>query len=578
MGLSSSLNIGRTALSVSQLALQVAGNNIANAATPGYSRQVADLRPAPGSESGGISLGRGVLLGDVRRRVDEALTARLNASVSRQSDAQQELDVLSAVETTLGELSDGDFSSQLAAFFNAWSELGNGTGSESLVVQQGQRLSSFAHRLRGDLVDQRTQVDRQFASAVHRADDLLTQIADLNQAIVRSEIGNATASSLRDQRDTALKQLSELIDVTAVEQPAGNVDVLVGSIPVVLGSQSRGLTLKNDVQPDGSVRQAIAVTDDLQQLNPESGQIGALLRSRKQAIDRTIDRLDTVVSELIFQVNRLHSTGTNARGLTSTQGTLSLATPDRSLAMNDPANVSLSGLPFRAVNGGFLVNVTQSATGTTQTVRVDVDLDGINSAGEPGFEDDTSAGDITAAINAIDGLTASLTPTGQLKIDAQAGFEFSFSQDSSGALAVLGVNAYFTGTDASDVAVRPQLVDSPSGVTTGRLNDGVFVENGTAIGVANLQDASLTTLSGDTLSRAWLNQSEQIGAETASARTSEAASTLVRESLESQQAAVSGVSIDEESVNLLNFQRQYQGAARFITIVDQLTQTLLSIV
>src|SRR5688572_17388473 len=189
MGLSSSLQIGNSALTASQLAIQVAGNNLANAATPGYARQIAYLTPARTDHSGRISVGTGVRVSDVRRQIDMALQARLNTGVSHEAAAAQQHQILAQIEATLGELGDNDLSSQMGAFFRTWSERANLTQSSGVVVQQGQALADFTRRMRSSLSEQRDQIDRQLGVLVERADGILGQIAELNQAVSDAEAG-----------------------------------------------------------------------------------------------------------------------------------------------------------------------------------------------------------------------------------------------------------------------------------------------------------------------------------------------------------------------------------------------------
>src|SRR5262245_31918934 len=122
MSLSSALQIGNSALTASQLAIQIAGNNMANAATPGYSRQIAFLVPARSNTAGRLSVGTGVNVSAVRRQIDDALQARLYAGVSTEAASSQQYQILSQVESALGELGDNDLSSELSGFFNSWSE------------------------------------------------------------------------------------------------------------------------------------------------------------------------------------------------------------------------------------------------------------------------------------------------------------------------------------------------------------------------------------------------------------------------------------------------------------------------
>lgn len=578
MGLTSAFQIGHSALTASQLAIQVAGNNLANAATPGYSRQIAHLAPMRGDHSSlGWSVGSGVLVRDVRRQIDEALQARLWSGISAETGAAQQFQLLAQVETALGELTDNDLSSELNAYFSAWSERANGNQSGSMVVQQGVRLAEFIQRVRRDLDSQRAEVDRQLGAQVTAANTLLSQIAKLNRDVADAEVGGSTANALRDQRDALVSELSAYLDVTAVEQPSGSVNILIGSTPVVLGTQSRGIELARETV-NGSLAVSVAVKQDGQRLEVLSGSVGALLAGRESTVSGTIEGLDRLATQLIYQVNRLHSTGTNAAGLRTTTGTLSISGADRTLALNDPDNRTLGGLPFAPTNGGFLVQVKQTATGQTRTVRIDVDLDGRTAAGAPGYGDDTSAEDIRAALNAIDGLSATFTADGRLKIDAAAGVEFSFAEDTSGVLAVLGVNSFFQGADASDIAVRAELQNDPTLLATGRIIGGQFVENGTALELASLQDTALAGLGDRSLRASWTETVQALGVRVAAAKSNAASASLVRESLEAQRAGLSGVSVDEESLNLMTFQRQYQGAARFIAAVDEMTQVLINLV
>lgn len=579
MGLTSSFWIGASALNASQVALQVTGNNLANAATPGYTRQIARMSPQRSQQlSPRTSVGQGVRVAEVRRQIDEALQARLWGGISTEAQAAQQLGVLSQLESTLNELSGQDLSTELREFFNVWSERANLSESSAVVVQQGERLANFVQRLRADLVDQRGQVDRQLGSQVDRAGALLDEIAGLNVEIARVEGGGGgTANSLRDRRDTLVTELSGFIDVNTVERDTGTIDVLVGSIPVVLGNMARGLTLRSETV-DGETRVAVAVRDDGSELNIQGGTIGGLLAARGGGVDASIAELDGIASQLIFEVNRVHSTGTNATGLKTTTGSLGFSVADRLLALNDPDNTATGSLPFRAVNGGFLVRVKQSATGAVEEVFVKVDLDGRDASGAPGFDDDATAEGVRAAIDAVDGVRASFTADGKLKVDAEAGFEFSFRDDTSGVLAVLGVNSYFTGRDAGDIAVRGALASNPTLLLAGRIVNGALVENANAMRIVAVADKTLSQLGGRSIGGAWSDHVQRVGASTQSALTRADAATLVREGLDAQRAAVSGVSIDEESVNMIALQRQYQGAARFIGVIDELTQTLINLV
>lgn len=578
MSLSAAFNIGRSALAASQLGIQVAGNNMANAATPGYSRQIGRLVPMRGDRSiAGITIGAGVLMRSVMRQVDAGLESRLLGSSADAAYANAQSGILSRVEDALGELGDNDLSSQVGAFFTAWSERANQSRSAASVVQQGDQLAGFMRRLRSDLADQRGQADAQLSAGVDRANELLTVIAEMNRQVSESEVAGNVANTLRDQRDQAIRELSELMDVTVVQRGQQGVDVLAGSTPVVLGSQARLLRVRSEVV-NGESRISVVSGENESRLDISSGLMGSLLDNRSGAIDATIAKIDALGSQLIFEVNKLHSTGARSQGLSRASGTLTMSAGERAMALNDPANAGTASLPFAAVNGGFLVHVRQGSTGATQTVRIDVDLDGLTNAGTPGFADDSSAEDIRAALAAVPGLSATFSADGRLQVQAADGFDFSFAEDSSGALAMLGVNSYFTGTDAASIGVRSDLAADSTLLTAGRIVGGQFVDNATALEVAGLQTRGLNSLGGVTLMDSWREAVQRVGGQAGAARSVADAAGLVLESLDAQRAAVSGVSIDEEALSLMDYQRQYQAAARIISVAEQMTQTLMEMV
>jgi flagellar hook-associated protein 1 len=579
MSLTTALEIGRSALSASQLGIQITGNNTANAATPGYARQIMRLTPLTGQTTGGVGAGsgKGVSVRDVQRQIDEALNTRTRAGLSDEAAASAILAQLSTLESTLGELSGNDLSSQLSSFFNAWSERGNLTKSSAIVVQKGAALADYMKSLRSDLTGLRDQVDVTLGQSVSSANSLLSQIAQYNIQVSAAEIDGSTANALRDQRDQALTDLAQLMDITVVPQNNGTVDVLVGSSPVVLGTQTRGLQFTRETV-NGSLQAFIRTTTDGQSLPVTSGAIGGLIKTRGGPIDDTIASLDTVASQLIFQINKLHSTGTNQSGVTSTTGNLQTALADRTLPMNDPLNGTFASLPIKPTTGGFTINVKQTGTGAVTTVRINVDLDNITSAGLAGTADDTTPEQIRAALDAVPGVNAQFTSDGKLKVAADSGFEFSFSDDTSGVPALMGLNAYFKGTTAKDIALDSTLSSDPTRLLVGKLVKGQFVENANAIAIAGLQTQANTALGGQSIRGAWTDTAQSVGVQTAAATASAKSATVVRESLEAQRSGVSGVSIDEESINLLNYQRQYQAAARLISVTDELTQQLINLV
>src|SRR5438876_321167 len=180
MSLIGALNIGNTALAVTQAQIQTTGNNIANAGDADYTRQVAGSAPALDQQiKPGIFVGTGVDLTSIQRQVDEALQARLRGSVSDTEAASTTQDWLSRIEATFNELGDVDLSTQLSTFFNGWSELANkpqDIGLRQIVLQNGANLAHGFQDLRGQLGSLQMDSGQELRGLTTQADTLSKQI------------------------------------------------------------------------------------------------------------------------------------------------------------------------------------------------------------------------------------------------------------------------------------------------------------------------------------------------------------------------------------------------------------------
>jgi len=152
MSINGALHVGRSAIVASQAAIQVAGNNMANAATEGYSRRSVHFLPTRGEQVGrNIFVGRGVDLSEVRREVDTALQARFRDATSNEHASLMDQRFLTAIESIQNELTDNDLSSLLSDFFNSFSEVANNPEDgavRSLAIEQGQALAQEVQAMR----------------------------------------------------------------------------------------------------------------------------------------------------------------------------------------------------------------------------------------------------------------------------------------------------------------------------------------------------------------------------------------------------------------------------------------------
>lgn len=564
MSLIGALQIGKSALATQQAAIQVTGNNIANAGSADYTRQVAYSSPSKDRQIGpGMFVGTGVQLDSIRRQIDEALESRIRGSISDGASAESASQWLGRIEAVFNELGDDDLSTRLSTFFASWSNLANkpqDMGLRQVAIQEGASVATWFNDMRRQLGGLQSDADARTQALVTDADSLAGRIADLNGKIVLSEGGmNGQANGLRDQRDAALKQLSELIDVRTVED-SGVINVYLGSEPVVINTDSRGLAIKQE-PVGGKMTTSVVIRATGGEAPVSSGQLGGIVAARAK-LDGVIDNVDGMARGLIFELNKLHAGGQGLEGFGSVVATNSAARTD--LALNDSA----TGLAFAANNGSFVVHVRQKATGLVTSTLVQVDLDGSGA--------DTTLNSLRADLGGVSGINATVSG-GRLRVAATSdAVEISFSQDTSGVLAALGMNTFYVGRDARDIAMNASLSANPALLAAAR--NGERGDNQTARAIAALESQALPSLGGASLKNTYQSMINGIGVATSTAKTEAEATTAVRETLQSQREALSGVSLDEEAVNLLRQQRAFQGAARVVAVVDELMRTILGMV
>jgi len=564
MSLNGAMEVGRSALIASQTALQVTGSNLANAATEGYTRRAISLAPKRDEIGfGGQYVGRGVEISGIVRVVDESLLARLRDAIGEEQSARAERNFLTQLEALQNELSENDLSSLLSEFFNSWSEVANNPedgATRAVVVQQGVSIASRISNLREDYAVLRNQIDDQIANTVDTINDLVSRVGQLNFEIAQLEVEAGEAASLRDQRDQMLNQISEYFEIDVYEQPSGAVNVLVNSLPIVLGSDAPGIEMRRESVGD-QLEVRLAVRDRGFEFQPTSGSLGALLEARETGVNRAIDELETFAGSLITEVNRIHTSGQSQVPVTRYVA----ANPVDDLTVN--LNLGDAGLPSPIENGSLMVHLTHLDSGQRIAYRVDV-------AG-----DEMSLQDLAVELSASLGgaqMSASIDAERRLVLEADPGYAISFSDDTSGALAALGINSFFTGTGAGDIDVTQALQDIPARLAVGA--DHVGGSNGTAVAIATMQDERIEALDGLSLREYWQNAVNQLAVRSGQAGTAVETNGLVRESLDAQFQSISGVSVDEETINLLTYQRQFQAASRYISTIDETMQELLRLI
>lgn len=568
MSLSGVFQIGRSALSAYQAALAITGQNVANMANPAYARQSGRLAALQGGLSYGYArAGGGVALAQLTRHIDEALESRLRLSRGAKAAAEVLYQTLNQTEASYNELTDQDISSQFNEFFTQFSDLATAPQNNSirnLTISTADGLIASLNRQRNGLVNQISDLNDQAIASARAARNLTAEIASLNELIVQQEAGGvAVASALRDRRDALLSDLGELMDIQVREMDSGSINVYVGSEPLVEYDRSRGPIVVTELRNGVEVAQ-LRFNDTLGSVMLTGGKLHGQLQGRDRYLQDQIDRFDTLAKGLIYEVNRIHSTGI---GLTGYQNLLG------QYAVNDVnavLNSSAAGLDFPIQHGSFIVHVRDKTTGQETTRLIRIDLDGLGG-------NDTTLTSLAASLDAVPGLSAAITSDRRLQLTAGSGREIRFSEDSSGALATLGLATFFTGRDAKDIAINSAVRSDPRLIAAslgGELNDG---DN--AVRIANL---ALDTKSSVILGNLSIQNYHEalvadLAVEAAAALNDHEAASSVYEGLYAQRESLSGVNLDEEAINLTKYQTAYQGAARYLSVVNSLTAEIMAL-
>jgi flagellar hook-associated protein 1 FlgK len=314
----SGMNSALRALLAQQHVQLVISNNVANANTPGYSRQEAVLasgytytRAAFNRPETALQLGMGAAVVAIRRFNLGFIDDRIrNETASFASWSQRET-IMNQVEAMLPESNSSGISEQLNNFWAAWQNLSgdpSSTANRSAVAQSADSLSTMIHNRYVALGTTRRDEDAHLVSMVGDVNVKASAVARLNTLIVQAVGAGDQPNDLLDQRDVLLNDLAELAGATVNFNPNGDSLVSIGGHILVAGGETRGLSTVLDSANPGMSKVVWADGD----ANITSGRMAGSIQARDVDIVARMTALDTLASGLINQVNAVHQ---NAYGL-----------------------------------------------------------------------------------------------------------------------------------------------------------------------------------------------------------------------------------------------------------------------
>lgn len=397
----SDIGIGLSGLQVAQRAIEIIGNNIANAGTEGYHRQEVVIAPIPGSTVGGLTVGGGAEVIDIRRVMNLLLDNEIRQQRPELASVSQELTTLRSVENVIGNLSAEGLAGAINQFFGAFRELAADPESVPLRQQAVWAARGLADRFRSVALAVESIAEHMALEARNAADEtngLLTEIGDLNGRIQELSARGVVDSNLLDLRDQAVAKLSDLVDVAVRQGEYESCTIEVMGVVVVLKTSVTGIEVGYaDGQALGISVQGAHHYDT----QARGGRLGALLALNNDIIPRIRDQLDALARGIMDQVNRCHVQGVGTDGsFTELEGrSVGAATLDQW----DPPVVA-GQVQLRLVNTATGEATRHSVTIAPSTQTID---------------------DVAALFDAIGHLSAS-APRTALHIQADTGWRFDF--------------------------------------------------------------------------------------------------------------------------------------------------------
>ncbi|MFO0752695.1 MAG: flagellar hook-associated protein FlgK [Thermodesulfovibrionales bacterium] len=312
-------DIGKTSLLTARKALDTTAHNIANAATPGYTRQEVLLETIPsGSVISRGASGRGARVSEVKRMYDSFVSLQLRnekSSLAYWTSADKNS---AKVESIFNDTNDTGISAAITDFFAAWQEVAQypeAYAQRASLLQNAQNLTVRINRAYTSLAEERKEIYSGSQRLVEEVNSLTSQIGTLNDKIS----GSPGSLDLLDQRDSLLERLNEIVKVTTFTDNAGQYYVLLGGSILVGGGKVNDLSVQTDT--GDTMRFYVQLASESKEVTAEirntgNGELGANIDARDGQILETMQQMNTFAFHLVETINFYNRQGYGLDGTT----------------------------------------------------------------------------------------------------------------------------------------------------------------------------------------------------------------------------------------------------------------------
>jgi flagellar hook-associated protein 1 FlgK len=624
------LGISLSGLHAAQAGLTTTSHNIANANTPGYSRQVLVQNSRAPQLAGSGFLGQGVDVAGIERIYSSFLSGQLNSAQS----AQAELDVyhsqMRQLDNMLADTKTG-LNGALQAFFSGVNDVANrpnDTATRQVAFNQAESLAARFQSLDARIASVREGANEQINASIQAVNTYASQIAKLNDQIAQLESNTKgqQVNDLRDQRDHLLYQLSEEVRVTMVEQSDGSYNVFIGNgQALVVGAKAGRLGALTSPTDPQKLDLAFSAGGQFIRFKPDSlqgGRLAGLMSFQSAGLDAAKNELGRIALNLAGTFNAQHRLGQDLNGALGSdffkvpvpqvnQSTTN--TGNASLAASITDFTQLAASDYRVQYDGSNYVITRlSDSSVINAASLPQTIDGVQLSLASGA---MAAGDeflVRPTFNAATQFALALTNSAQIAAAAPVRGAIATANTGDGTINVaasdasnanLLSNVTITFTSASTFDVSGAGTGNPTGLSytsggnisfngwtaqisnspaagdsfTIGANPGAVSDNRNALALAGLQSQKL--LEGGTASYegGYAKLVSYVGSRTRELEiSSQAQAGVVKQTRDAQQS-FSGVNLEEEAANLIRYQAAYQAAAKAMEIARTLFSQLLEL-
>ncbi len=322
IGIYGTLHVAKEALFAQQSGVGVTSHNLANAHTQGYSRQRPVIETMSPQMIGGMYFGRGARLESITKSYDKFLNSNIALEKNMLGRWNAKETYLKRAESLFNESSEVGINKKMNRFWNAWEDLANhpeGIPERSILQNMGTDITSTFRSIAKELEDIRLDANNRIETVIKTVNRLSREIAELNEQILGTETQGANANDLTDQRTRRFEELSEIIDVRAIESGDGKITVMTGAgKPLVAENISFNLSVEADEARNNFYAiyfnqgsEQVDITDKI-----TGGTLKGLLEIRDDTVAKYLNQLDLLASSFMTEVNRVHYTGYGLDGST----------------------------------------------------------------------------------------------------------------------------------------------------------------------------------------------------------------------------------------------------------------------